>query len=161
MGRLFDAVASLIGLRHSVDYEAQAAMELEALARSAGPASPYSFELRAAKPAAARPVSSVADPGPLIRAVVDDVRRGTSRAAIAARFHATLASLVGELAQAARRETGLDVVALGGGVWQNALLLDASVRLLEEQGFTVLRPRRLPPNDGGIALGQILVGSAS
>ncbi len=157
MGRLFDAVSSLVGVRHTVDYEAEAAIELEALARAAGPAAPYSFRVVRA---AAHP-ALVADPGPLIRAVVDDVRRGTDRAVIAARFHAGVATLVGRLAQAAHRETGVDVVALGGGVWQNTLLLDSSLRLLEEQGFTVLRPRLLPPNDGGIALGQILVGSAS
>jgi hydrogenase maturation protein HypF len=157
MGRLFDAVSSLVGVRHTVDYEAEAAIELEGLARAAGPADPYSFRVVRA---AAHP-ALVADPGPLIRAVVDDVRRGTDRAVIAARFHAGVATLVGELAQAAHRETGLDVVALGGGVWQNTLLLDSSLRLLEDQGFTVLRPRLLPPNDGGIALGQILVGSVS
>ncbi len=61
----------------------------------------------------------------------------------------------------ARGQTGLDVVALGGGVFVNSLLLDACVRLLTDRGFTVLRPRLLPPNDGGIALGQILVGSVS
>ena len=64
-----------------------------------------------------------------------------------------------DLAELARAETGLDVVALGGGVFANSLLLRASLRGLKERGFTVLRPRLLPPNDGGIALGQILVGS--
>jgi len=79
---------------------------------------------------------------------------------VAARFHAGVAALIGGLAHHARTQTGLDVVALGGGVFQNALLLAASVLLLEARGFTVLRPRLLPPNDGGIALGQLLVGSA-
>jgi hydrogenase maturation protein HypF len=103
----------------------------------------------------------VADPGPLVRAVVDDVRRGAGPARVAACFHAGVAALVVELAGRARDATGLDVVALGGGVFANALLLDTSVRQLEERGFTVLRPRLLPPNDGGIALGQVLVGSVA
>jgi hydrogenase maturation protein HypF len=154
MGRLFDAVSSLVGVRHVVDYEAEAAVELEALARSHGEAAPYPFELRAGTPV-------VADPGPVVRAVVDDVRRGAPTPLIAARFHAGVAALVVDLARAARTRAGLDVVALGGGVFSNALLLAASVRLLEDDGFSVLRPRLLPPNDGGIALGQILVGSAS
>ena len=82
-------------------------------------------------------------------------------ALVAARFHGAVTTLLTDLATREREQSGLGVVALGGGVFQNALLLDASVRLLEEHGFTVLRPRLLPPNDGGIALGQILVGSAS
>ncbi|MEO5711150.1 MAG: carbamoyltransferase HypF [Nocardioidaceae bacterium] len=152
MGRLFDAVSSILGVRHVVDYEAEAAIELESLARSyAGVAAPYVF----------RVVDDVADAAPVIRAVVDDVRAGRDPALVAARFHAGVAALVVTLAQAEREASGLDVAVLGGGVFGNALLLGTTVRLLEEHGFTVLRPRLLPPNDGGIALGQILVGSTS
>jgi hydrogenase maturation protein HypF len=158
MGRLFDAVSSLLGVRHTVDYEAEAAIELESLARSyGGTVTPYAFGLHSA----AAPSAVVADAAPVIRAVVDDVRRGVPAAEVAARFHAGVAALVVELCTHERERSGLDVVALGGGVFANTVLLDAGVRLLEERGFTVLRPRLLPPNDGGIALGQILVGSAS
>ena len=157
MGRLFDAVSSILGVRHVVDYEAEAAIELESLARGYdGVADPYPFAI---VPAASGPL--VADPAPVIRAVADDVRRGTDPARVAARFHAAVAHLIVSLAQQEREATGLDVVALGGGVFGNALLLTRSVRMLEEHGFTVLRPHLLPPNDGGIALGQILVGSTS
>ncbi|MEP6815293.1 MAG: hypothetical protein ABI873_07075, partial [Marmoricola sp.] len=159
MGRLFDAVSSLVGVRHAVDYEAEAAIELESLARSVSTAEPYSFGITTASPEA--PGGVLAEAGPVIRAVVADVRRGIPAAVIAARFHAGVADLIGALAEHEREQTGLDVVALGGGVFQNSLLLDASVRLLEERGFTVLRPRLLPPHDGGLALGQILVGSLS
>ena len=93
--------------------------------------------------------------------MVGDVRRGVDAAVVAARFHRAVANLVVDLATREREQSGLGMVALGGGVFQNALLLGSSVRLLEEHSFTVLRPRLLPPNDGGIALGQILVGSAS
>ena len=157
MGRLFDAVSSLAGVRHTSDYEAEAAVRLESVARRYdGPVAPYPFGL-VEDPAGA----VVADPGPLVRAVVDDVRRGADPAEVAARFHAGVAALVVELAGRARDATGLDVVALGGGVFVNALLLATSVQQLERKGFTVLRPRLLPPNDGGIALGQVLVGSVA
>lgn len=156
MGRLFDAVSSLVGARHTVDYEAEAAIELESLARSEPPPEPYRFEITSPD---GGPV--LADPAPVVRAVVDDVRRGEPASRVAARFHAGVATLVADLADHERRQTGLDVVVLAGGVFQNALLLDSSTQLLEVRGFTVLRPRLLPPHDGGIAFGQILVGSLS
>ena len=159
MGRLFDAVSSLVGVRHAVDYEAEAAIELEALARSSPDHLPYAFGLAATGEGPAGVL--VADSGPVIRSVVHDVRRGVPAATIAARFHAGVAALVVALADHERRRTGLGVVALGGGVFQNALLLATTQRLLAERGFTVLRPRLLPPHDGGLALGQILVGSLS
>ncbi|WUJ12326.1 carbamoyltransferase HypF [Actinoplanes sp. NBC_00393] len=152
MGRLFDAVAALAGVRQIVEYEAEAAMILEGLAARHGlePHPAYAFELR----------SDVADPGPVIRAVAADVRAGVSPAAVAARFHAAVAGLIVRLAEQCREQTGLGVVALGGGVFQNALLLAAAEQDLTERGFRVLRPRLLPPNDGGIALGQLVVGAA-
>lgn len=156
MGRLFDAVSSLVGVRHTVDYEAEAAIELESLARSVTVPEPYRFEITAPD---AGPV--LADPAPVLRAVVDGVRRGEPAADVAARFHAGVAALVADLADHERRQTGLDTVVLAGGVFQNALLLDTSTQLLAARGFTVLRPRLLPPHDGGIAFGQILVGSLS
>lgn len=161
MGRLFDAVASLTGVRHEVAYEAEAAMELEGLARGAHgvPAAAeggYRFGIRPAtgeEPA-------IADPGPVVRAVVSDVRAGVPAGLIAARFHASVAAMVIELADHCRTHTGLGTVALGGGVFQNAVLLEAAQQGLAEAGFTVLRPRLLPPNDGGIALGQLMIAAA-
>lgn len=152
MGRLFDAVAALAGVRQTVDYEAEAAMILEGLAARHGlePHPGYAFELR----------PEVADPGPVIRAVAADVRAGVSPAVIAARFHAAVGDLLVRLAERCREQTGLDVVALGGGVFQNALLLAAAEQDLAERGFRVLRPRLLPPNDGGIAIGQLVVGAS-
>jgi hydrogenase maturation protein HypF len=157
MGRLFDAVASLAGLRQIVQYEAEAAIGLEGSARSAGriPGPAYGFELH---DAAGGPV--VADPGPVIRAVAADVLAGVPAAVVAARFHAAVTDLIAGVAEHCREETGLDVVALGGGVFQNTLLIDAAQHALRERGFTVLRPRLLPPNDGGIALGQLVVGAS-
>ena len=155
MGRLFDAVSSLVGVRHTVHYEAEAAIELESVARTVVDVDPYSFAL------ARSDAATVADPAPVIRAVVADLRRAVPAGVIAARFHLGVATLVADLADLERAATGLDVVALSGGVFQNALLLGTSVHLLQERGFTVLRPRLLPPHDGGIALGQILVASST
>ena len=164
MGRLFDAVASLAGVRHVVDYEAEAAMEFEGLARvplTGGPdprqVEPYAFQVNRGTTAEE---TSTADAAPVIRAVVDDVRAGVPASTISARFHAAVTQLMVELADLAREQTGLATVVLGGGVFQNALLLEASYAALTERGFDVLRPRLLPPNDGGIALGQILVGAS-
>jgi hydrogenase maturation protein HypF len=161
MGRLFDAVASLAGVRHQVDYEAEAAVAWEGLARSAGAGSAGSgggYAFRIGLTEVGEP--AVADPGPVIRAVVADVRAGVRTELIAARFHASVAVLIADLAEVCRVQTGLDVVALGGGVFQNAVLLAEAQRTLTGRGFTVLRPRLLPPNDGGIALGQLLIAAS-
>ncbi|HEY5248275.1 MAG TPA: carbamoyltransferase HypF, partial [Dermatophilaceae bacterium] len=161
MGRLFDAVASLTGVRQHADYEAEAAIELESLALSAAAqvanAPRYAFDITDLGPDA--PV--IADPGPVISAVASDVLAGESISLVALGFHTAVSDLIADLAGRARERTGLERVALGGGVFQNALLLDKAQHALTDRGFTVLRPRLLPPNDGGIALGQILVGAAT
>ncbi|MCX4539509.1 carbamoyltransferase HypF [Streptomyces sp. NBC_01565] len=162
MGRLFDAVSSLAGVCQLVGYEAQAAVELEAAALSAPPAEAgggYAFALRpGAVGGASGPVT--ADPAPVLAAVVADVRTGTAPALIAARFHTAVAGLVAGLAALARERRDLHTVALSGGVFANTLLSAACSRALRERGFTVLRHHRIPPNDGGLALGQLMVAAA-
>lgn len=155
MGRLFDAVASLIGVRQQVDYEAEAAVALEGLARAAGPVADgrdagYAFGVTSPAPGGAGPADPVVSPviahaAPVIRAVVSDLRANVAPERIAARFHAGVATLIADLAEICRAQTGLERVALGGGVFQNAVLLDAAQRVLARRGFTVLRPRLLPP----------------
>jgi hydrogenase maturation protein HypF len=152
MGRLFDAVAALAGVRAVVDYEAQAAIELEGLARGVPDDAGYAFGLAGRSPL-------VADPGPVVRSVVADRRAGVPAEVVAARFHTAVADLVAELATRVRAATGLGTVVLGGGVFGNALLLSGARRRLEERDFTVLTPEQLPANDGGLALGQLLVGA--
>ncbi|CAM3723634.1 carbamoyltransferase HypF [Smaragdicoccus niigatensis] len=149
MGRLFDAVASLAGVRHVVDYEAEAAIEFEGLTANAD-AEPYAFEL----------ARDEIDAAPVIRAVVVDVRNGVPAALIGARFHAAVSALIVDLAERIRTDTGTNVAALSGGVFQNAVLLSAARRALTDHGFDVISHRKLPPNDGGIALGQILAANA-
>ncbi|MEU8518803.1 carbamoyltransferase HypF [Streptomyces sp. NPDC048577] len=158
MGRLFDAVSSLAGVCHHSGYEAQAAIELEGAALRAsgtGPDGGYAFGLAA--PVGPGPLR--ADPGPVLAAVVADVRAGTDPATIAARFHRSVAGLVATLCRHARERHGTDTVALTGGVFANTLLSSACARTLREDGFIVLRHRHVPPNDGGLSLGQLMVAA--
>ncbi|WP_051832246.1 carbamoyltransferase HypF [Streptomyces katrae] len=162
MGRLFDAVSSLAGVCQHAGYEAQAAIELEsaALAGSGTEADGgYAFALHLGGPRGESPVT--ADPAPVLAAVVADVRAGTTRALIAARFHAAVADLVCTQAVLARERHALDTVALTGGVFANTVLSSACARGLRERGFTVLRHHRVPPNDGGLALGQLMVAACA
>ena len=96
----------------------------------------------------------------MIRDVVRDLRAGAGAGLIGARFHAAVVDLAVQCAARARQETGLSAVALSGGVFQNALLLGDLCVALRRGGFTVLRHRRVPPNDGGLALGQVLAGTS-
>ncbi len=155
-GRLFDAVASLAGVCHRSGYEAQAALELEAAAVAASvlPAGGYCFALRRSGTGAL-----TADPAPVLSGVVADLRRGVPRELIAARFHRSLVTLVRRLCAAARQQHGLDTVALSGGVFANALLATESADGLRRDGFTVLRHRQVPPGDGGLALGQLVIAA--
>ncbi|MGW2050139.1 carbamoyltransferase HypF [Streptomyces sp. NPDC001858] len=156
MGRLFDAVSSLAGVCHRSGYEAQAAVELEnaALGAPAGDATAYVFGLRSPGDG---PVE--ADPAPVLAAIVADLRAGMRPALVAARFHRGVAGLVRRVCGRARERHGLDTVALTGGVFANTLLSSACAALLREDGFTVLRHRLVPPNDGGLALGQLMVAA--
>jgi hydrogenase maturation protein HypF len=154
MGRLFDAAAAILGVRRSADYEGQAPMELEALA-GRRPAAPLPFPI----------VDSardrwVLDPIPLLVALGEGARSGASAEDMAARFHESVAAAAVALAGRAAEAAGLARVALGGGVFQNARLLAAVSRGLEAQGFEVLLPRRLGPNDGAISYGQAAVAAA-
>ncbi len=157
VGRLFDAVAALTGMRQVVDYEAQAAIELEAHAR-AEPAAVEGYSLGLSD-ANVDGCPLVLDAAPLVRSVVADVRAGVSTGVVSGRLHAGLAAMVRDIAHRVRERNGLETVALTGGVFQNALLLSSSRRLLRADGFRVLTHRHVPPNDGGLALGQVLVGS--
>ena len=154
MGRLFDAVSSLAGVRHRVDYEAQAAIELEGLSRDIAPEHPYRFEITEPDADGLARIS----PAPVLAAVVADALAGVAAGLIGARFHAAVAELI---VDAARRfgEPGVPV-ALSGGVFQNALLLSLARHRLRESGFHVITHHRVPPNDGGLAFGQLLAAGA-
>ncbi|MDT5362939.1 MAG: hydrogenase maturation protein HypF [Mycobacterium sp.] len=152
MGRLFDAVAALAGVRQEVAYEAQAAIELEGLSRGVDGGSRYFFGVDTGRQPA------VVDAAPLLSAVIADVFDGVCAAVIGARFHRAVADLIVDLAEASASLSR--TVALSGGVFQNALLLRLAVHGLQAKGFDVITHRHVPPNDGGIALGQLLVGNS-
>lgn len=151
MGRLFDAVASLLGVRQRIDYEGQAAIELEALAQSAGVA-----RSQPSLPLAVRP-DRVIDPAPMVQAMVAALYAGTPPAALAAAFHRAVADAVAEVV--GRVAGGTALVGLTGGVFQNVLLQQECRTRLEHNGFEVLTHHVVPPNDGGLALGQAAVSA--
>ncbi|MEU7301308.1 carbamoyltransferase HypF [Streptomyces sp. NPDC007206] len=154
MGRLFDAVSSLVGVCHRAEYEAQAAMELEAVALEAVDADRGAYPFGLSRP-------GHIDPAPMLRALLDDRRRGTPAPLLAARFHRGAARAVAGICRRARAETGLTTVALTGGVFANGLLEEECTALLAGDGFTVLRHGEVPPNDGGLALGQLMVAGTA
>ncbi len=151
VGRLFDAVASLAGICHRAGYDAQAAMELEAAARSAGPVPGYRFSVHDVRG------TLIVDPAAVIRDVVADVLADVAPELVAARFQQGVADLVGTVARRLRDRTGLDRVTLSGGVFLNRFLTSACARALGADGFEVLQHHRVPASDAGIALGQVSV----
>lgn len=151
-GRLFDAVSSLVGVRDSVTYEGQAAIELEMLAdRTVTDA--YSWRLLEEQG------MLVVDTLGIVDAVLEDLQTGVSQPAIAARFHQTMAEVVAGVCAKIRDEGGPHKVALSGGVFQNRLLLERSLRELRALQFEVLWHQRVPTNDGGICLGQAVIAA--
>jgi hydrogenase maturation protein HypF len=156
MGRLFDAVASLAGIRQTVTYEAQAAIEFEAMIML-GVKTAYEFDL--SLPQTGQPLEI--DSAPVIRAVVGDLQAGLPAALIAAKFHQAVANLIVQLSLWGREHTKLNRVALSGGVFQNVTLLTLAVNQLRANHFEVLTHRLVPPNDGGLALGQALIANFS
>ena len=149
-GRLFDAVAALLGLRSRISYEGQAAIELEALAEGGYATKPYPYTVTGGD---CRRV----DFGPMFAALVADLVGGREKAEIARVFHLTVAAAVCELCRLIRKESGTGRVVLSGGVFQNRLLTEDVARLLVEDGFDTYWHRLVPPNDGGLALGQAVI----
>jgi hydrogenase maturation protein HypF len=158
VGRLFDAVAALTGLRQSISYEGQAAMELEWRAAEApgeGDADlPYPLAMTE------EDGRTVVDSRLLVTAIAADTRAGVALPRIARRFHASVACASAEMCRRARNVSGLNRVALSGGVFANAMLTEMTTRRLVEQGFEVLSHRQVPPGDGGLAFGQWAVAAA-
>jgi hydrogenase maturation protein HypF len=152
-GRLFDAVAALLDVRDRINYEGQAAIELERLA-DPGERGAYRASVSSGDG------THVAAGSDLVAAALADLRHGLARPAIAMRFHRGVASAVAEVCRRIRSDSGIGTVALSGGVFLNRVLLIESIRRLEADGFSVLRHRRVPCNDGGISFGQAVVAAA-
>jgi len=152
-GRLFDAVAALGGLRHEVNYEAQAAIELEMCRDESAAGQPYAF--------ATREESGILqlDPAPVIRAIVEDLLRGATPGQISQRFHDGLACALAGVARLLRDRTRLNTVCLSGGTFQNVYLSGELERLLAADGFCVFTHSQVPAGDGGLSLGQAFVAA--
>jgi hydrogenase maturation protein HypF len=162
-GRLFDAVSALLDVRGEVTYEAQAAIELEMLATPGpnGRADELDRWLERPYPYGVERDDDgwVIRVGPLMAAVVEDVRTEVPAAKISQRFHATLAVMTADMCDKIRQEHHLKRVALSGGCYQNQLLLRLTLIALQNRDFDVLIHGRVPPNDGGISLGQAAVAA--
>jgi hydrogenase maturation protein HypF len=165
MGRLFDAISALLGIRGEIDYEGQAAVELEmavyssVIARRVSDEAIYDAQ-------ESYPYHIVEDEGirivhlrDLLSAVIEDLRQGISKGGISVKFHNTVAQMINEMCHLIVGETGVNQVALSGGVFQNRLLLRKTVSLLEGSGFQVFTHRQVPCNDGGISLGQAVIAN--
>jgi hydrogenase maturation protein HypF len=148
-GRVFDAVSALLGVCQATTYEGQAAIEFEALADATADGV-YPLDADA---------HGVIDPAPLLAACLADLRAGVPVSVIAGRVHHSMAVMIARVCQRIAQDTGLREVALTGGVFQNVTLLAKTVPLLEAAGLRVYTHRQVPPNDGGLALGQAVIGA--
>jgi len=153
LGRLFDGIAALIGLRQRVKYEGQAAMELEMAIEENGD-SFYPYEIREDGP------NWIFIHEPIIEGVVKDLKKGLSQGRISAKFHYSLLEMLREICLRIREKSGLNTVTLSGGVFQNAFLLEGLTGRLHDQDFKVYTHSKVPANDGGISLGQAVIASA-
>jgi hydrogenase maturation protein HypF len=154
MGRFFDAVASIVGIRQKVNYEAQAAIEFESLAdpNEHGEYSlPFEPDWKSEQP------SYIVNTSPLIEELITDIQNGNSPATISGRFHNSIASMVGKVCITLRDDFGINDVVLSGGVWQNMTLLSRTHIKLESDDFRVYIHKQVPTNDGGLALGQAII----
>ena len=150
-GRLFDAVAAIVGLRSRITYEGQAAMELEALAEQADTETVYPYDLVASDG------GLILDLRPLLRTILSDLTAKESRPLIARRFHNTIALAAADVCEEIRVASGVNRVVLSGGVFQNKLMSEGLFNRLKAKGFQVFTHRLVPPNDGGLALGQAVI----
>lgn len=154
-GRLFDTVSALLGLRKVIDYEGQAAIELEMIIDENTEES-YPFEIQDSQPFASySPL--IIDTEPVIRGIIEDMKKGVKREIISAKFHNSVVKFTVEICERLRKQECLNTIALSGGVFQNIYLLTRLTRKLKRKGFEVLTHKIIPPNDGGISLGQAII----
>ena len=156
MGRLFDAISALLGIRSEIDYEGQAAIELEMAAHEkdyANAQENYSYHIVEDKGIR---IVQLRD---LLSAVIEDLHQGIPKGRISVKFHNTMAQMTNEMCHLIANETGISQVALSGGVFQNRLLSTKTVELLESSGFQVFTHKQVPCNDGGISLGQAVIAN--
>ncbi len=148
MGRLFDGISSIIGIRHRTSYHAQAAIELEQLSLRSDTEDVYPFVIE----------DNIIDWRPIIKGIVRSTDSGIKREEIARRFHNTIIEIILSISETLRKKRGLKIVALSGGVFQNTILTECTYYKLKERGFIPIIHQIVPPNDGGISLGQVIAG---
>jgi hydrogenase maturation protein HypF len=151
-GRLFDAVAALADLRYVMTFEGQAAMELE-MAMAVDHDDFYNYQIMPDADGTCAIISF----DPMVRGIVKDIENNMGPGIISSRFHNTIVCVIADMCERIRKQAGLDLVALSGGVFQNLYLLTRAVATLQQKGFRVLTHEHVPTNDGGIALGQAVV----
>ncbi|MBI3399492.1 MAG: hypothetical protein HY026_09760 [Deltaproteobacteria bacterium] len=153
-GRVFDAAGSLLGICHKAAYEGQGAMMLEDMA---GGNTGVAYHVEVIR----EDGINVFNWEPMFKAMLEDVLNGIDIKTISQNFHETLAQLILYAAKMAKDEKGLNAVCLSGGVFQNKVLTERAVNLLKENGFNVYTHNALPPNDGGLSMGQLIIGGLS
>jgi hydrogenase maturation protein HypF len=156
MGRLFDSISALVDIRGEIDYEGQAAVELEMAA----------YKEDYVHVQKNYPYHIIEDEGvrvirlrDLFATVIEDLNRDISKGIISVKFHNTIARMIHEMCRLTADKTGIGQVALSGGVFQNRLLLKKTINLLESSGFQVFTHSQVPCNDGGVSLGQAVVAN--
>jgi len=159
MGRFFDGVSSILGICDANTYEGQAAMELESMAQQLSSSSgnlltqKYRYEIKEEKG------TFIVEPAWIVRGIVEDLQKRVPASVIAAKFHNSIADIIKEVSLKIKERTGISRVALSGGVFQNRLLLGLALRKLTERGFICYYQKKVPPNDGGISLGQAIIAN--
>lgn len=159
VGRFFDAVSSLLGICDVNTYEGQAAMELESVAQDLHSSSgdlltqKYRYEIREKKG------RFIVEPAWIVVGIVEDLQRRVPAAVIAYKFHNSIADIIKDVSSKIKKKTGISRVAFSGGVFQNRLLLGFALRKLTERGFICYYHKKVPPNDGGISLGQAIIAN--
>ena len=153
VGRLFDGVSSLLGVREIVEYEGQAAIELEQIIDEADAIASYSYEIVLASS------RYIVDILPMIREIVEDIIRGEKKSIISKRFHDTLITICEDVCGRIRKQNKINEVVLSGGVFQNKYLLKNIKERLVSKKFKVYTHSKVPTNDGGISLGQAVIGA--
>jgi hydrogenase maturation protein HypF len=152
-GRLFDAVSALLGIRRQIEYEGQAAIELEMAADEEVIGSAYPFQIEEQGDIRVIRLKE------LLAAIIADLTEGTAIATISARFHCTVAQIIVEVCSRLTTDTGIRQVALSGGVFQNRLLLRRVATALSAAGLTPIIHAQVPCNDGGVSLGQAVIAN--
>jgi hydrogenase maturation protein HypF len=150
IGRLFDAVSSILGIRSSINYQGQAAIELEMIAKE-DEQKFYQFDI-------IRSINTyIIDPKKVIESIVEDIKKGTANGYISMKFHIGLAEMIVDVSNLLREETNINKVCLSGGVFQNMILREEATKRLKKERFEVYNHKKLPPNDGGISAGQVAI----